>query len=102
MSSADALNTLALNPDWLGGTIGMVGGAAQLPEAPASTFGIEITDVSVENVPSQETPRCCPHCRGPLAYDDLLFGISCDAYIPLLPINSYLIVKLENGLKETL
>ncbi len=40
----------------------------QLPEALASTFGIVITDVSPDDTPRPETPRCCPHCGGPLAY----------------------------------
>ncbi|MCP4403414.1 MAG: transposase [bacterium] len=39
----------------------------QLPEALAATFGIEVTDVSTEDAPLPETPRCCPHCGGPLA-----------------------------------
>ena len=34
----------------------------------ASTFGIEITDLSPEDAPLPETPLCCPHCGGPLAY----------------------------------
>lgn len=40
----------------------------QLPEALASTFGIEITDVPPEDAPRPDTPLCCPHCGGPLAY----------------------------------
>ncbi len=42
-------------------------GSDQLPEALAATFGIEITEVSTEDAPLPETPRCCPHCGGPLA-----------------------------------
>ncbi len=39
-----------------------------LPEALASTFGIEVTDNSPEDALLLETPRCCPHCGGSLAY----------------------------------
>jgi hypothetical protein len=40
----------------------------QLPETLASTFGIEVTDSASPDVLLPETPRCCPHCGGPLAY----------------------------------
>lgn len=43
-------------------------GSDRLPEALASTFGIEITDVLTEDLPLPETPLWCPHCGGPLAY----------------------------------
>jgi hypothetical protein len=41
---------------------------AQLPEVLAETFGIEVTDGATEDDPHSETPVCCPHCGGPLAY----------------------------------
>lgn len=41
---------------------------AQLPQELATTFGIEITEVSPEDASLPETPLCCPHCGGPLAY----------------------------------
>jgi hypothetical protein len=44
----------------------------RLPDALASTFGLEVTVVSTEDAPPPETPRCCPHCSGPLAYLGLL------------------------------
>jgi hypothetical protein len=43
-------------------------GSDQLPEALAETFGIEMTEGSPEDAPLPETPMCCPHCGGPLAY----------------------------------
>jgi hypothetical protein len=39
----------------------------RLPEALATTFGLAIPDVSPEDTPLPDTPRCCPHCGGPLA-----------------------------------
>jgi hypothetical protein len=37
-----------------------------LPQSLAETFGIVLTDVSPPEVPPEDTPRCCPHCGGPL------------------------------------
>jgi hypothetical protein len=42
--------------------------ATRLPKALAETFGLDVADDSPPNERLPQTPCCCPHCGGPLAF----------------------------------